>query len=118
VTEASKEDVALFLKRFKGIVASGSGLHVIHRKVNNEALIGLGITKKDRREILLGLSVEDYCEGPIPDRDRPGHLWIFGKGIGPQEVYIKLKIAQDNKDQIAKCISFHIADYSMKFPYK
>jgi hypothetical protein len=37
--------------------------------------------------------------------------------IGNKEVYIKLKIAQVGKEKIAKCLSFHVAEYSLCFPF-
>ena len=59
-----------------------------------------------------------YCKGPEADRDRPGELWFFGKVIQDKGIYIKLKIADADGIKIAKCISFHIAEYPMSFPYK
>ena len=60
----------------------------------------------------------DYCKGPQPDKDRPGDIWVFGKEIAGSEVYIKLKIAQAGTHKIAKCISFHAAEYPLGCPYK
>ena len=63
------------------------------------------------------LSVENYCEGPNPDRDRPGDIWVFGKPVGTEEIYIKLKIAQVGKEKIAKCLSFHTANFPLCYPF-
>ncbi len=52
----------------------------------------LGLTKKNLRDEIMTLSVENYCEGPNPDRDRPGYIWVFGKQVGAEEIYIKLNI--------------------------
>mgnify|MGYP000149152536 FL=1 len=76
------------------------------------------MTKANLEEILLGLSVTDYCQGPEPDRDRPGNLWIFGRDIEGHEVYIKLKVAQAGDRQVAKCISFHIARHPLEYPHR
>jgi hypothetical protein len=111
------DDVRKFLKEFKKIVAV-RGLDVIPRRENINALAELGLTKKNRQDEIMTLSVADYCAGPEPDRDKPGHIWIFGKKIGGKEVYIKLKIAQAGKDKIAKCLSFHAASYPLCFPYQ
>lgn len=67
---------------------------------------------------MLGLSVADYSAGPKPDRDRGGDIWEFGKDIDGYEVYIKLKVASVDDAMIAKCISFHIAQYPLKYPHK
>lgn len=76
----------------------------------------LGITKKNVETILLGLSVADFCRGPIPDDSKPGELWEFGKDIDGHEVYIKIKVVKEVN--IAKCISFHIPKYPLKYPFK
>jgi len=83
-----------------------------------EALADLGLTKNNLKEKILALSVEDYCGGPEPDRDRAGDVWIFGKQIFGREIYIKLKIAWVGKEKIAKCLSFHPASYPLCFPYR
>lgn len=78
----------------------------------------LGLTKRNLAEILLTLSVEDYCSGPEEDRNQGGDIWVFGKLISGYEIYIKLKVAIVAGKAIAKCISFHIAKYPMRYPCK
>ena len=116
--EAKKSDIKNFLIEFKKIVATGRGLDIVPRRENLDALSDLGLTKKNLKEEILALSVQDYCEGPEPDRDRPGEIWIFGKHIAGKEIYIKLKIAQVSKEKIAKCLSFHAANFPLCFPYR
>ncbi len=110
--------VALFLKEFKGIVATGRGLYLIDRRKNTVSLLELGMTKKHCREEILSLSVEDYHDGPKPDKDRPGEIWEFGKKVDGDEIYIKLKIAMSGSERFAKCISFHKAQFPLSFPLK
>lgn len=110
------EKVKQFLLDFKHAATTPSGVDLVPREVNMLTLSYLGITKKNLEEILLGLSVVDYCKGPVHDKDKPGELWEFGKDMDGQEVYIKLKVVKDKN--IAKCISFHIAKYPMKYPFK
>ena len=116
--EAKKSDIKNFLIEFKKIVVTGRGLDIVPRRENLDALSDLGLTKKNLKEEILSLSVQDYCEGPEPDRDRPGEVWIFGKHIAGKEIYIKLKIAQVSKEKIAKCLSLHAANFPLCFPYR
>ena len=109
--------VAQFLKNFKEIVEKG-GFDFIHREKNLACLTELGLTIKDCEEIVLGLSVEDYCSGPKVDRDMPGEVWEFGKETGKCKLYIKLKIFKVDTEEFAKCISFHNAEFRLKFPHK
>jgi hypothetical protein len=103
---------------FKQVVTGGSGLDLVPRAGSIETLRFLGLTKRNLEEILLGLSVADFCAGPKQDRDRPGEIWEFGKNLDGNEVYIKLKVANVGGVKIAKCISFHIATYPLTCPYK
>jgi len=116
--EIIKNKIRDFLKEFKEIASRGRGIDVIPRSENNEHLAQLGLTKKNRNEEIMMLSIADYCKGPEPDKDKPGDVWIFGKQIGSKEVYIKLKIAQAGEEKIAKCISFHVANFPLCYPYK
>jgi hypothetical protein len=115
--EARKEATRRFLREFKQIATSGRGIDIVDRRKNMQALARLGLTKGNCREEILGLSVEDYCDGPKPDKDRPGEVWEFGKLIEDREVYIKLKIARVKGVKLAKCISFHEAERSLCFPF-
>ena len=114
----SIQDVRDFLLEFKQVATGGSGVDTIPRAETRPTLARLGLTMANLEELLLGLSVADYCKGPEPDRDRPGKVWIFGREIEGQEVYIKLKVAQVGDQRIAKCISFHIAQYPLKYPHR
>lgn len=89
-----KVQVAIFLKEFKKVATEGGGLYVINREKNKDALIGIGLTLKNREEALLSLSVTDYCAGPKKDKDRDGTIWEFGQTINGNEIYIKLKVAK------------------------
>jgi len=116
--QGKREKVAKFLKKFKKIATTGRGLDLIPRAENIACLAELRITKKNQKEEIMNLTVDDYCEGPEPDKDRPGEVWLFGKRISGKEVYVKLKIAQVGKETIAKCLSFHPARHPLCFPFK
>ena len=113
-----KERTRRFLIDFKQTAAQGTGIYLVPRKAVLETLAFLGLTKRDLEEILMSLSVVDYCQGPQPDRDGEGAVWIFGREVKGLVVYIKLKVAQVEGDRIAKCLSFHVAKYAMKFPFR
>lgn len=114
---ATPKDVLKYLDEYKECVLCNN-FYVVSRKKNNDCLIALGLTKDQRKEIILQLSVIDYIKGPEADFDKAGSIWIFGKVIGGYEVYIKLKLIESENQKIAKCLSFHIADYPMTYPFK
>lgn len=115
---ASQPQVNSFLKELKAIITSGRGLFMIPRASNNATITMLGLTRKTVELEILSLSIVDYSSGPEQDRDHPGDLWIFGKTINGYEIYIKLKIAEIKDTKIAKCISFHEAEFSLTYPFK
>jgi len=109
---------SIFLKDFKKIITQERGLDIVDRKENLKFLLQIGLTKKNCKHEILNLLVSDYCAGPKPNKDRPGVIWEFGKKISGYDVYIKLKIAESGSVRIAKCISFHIAEYPIINPLK
>jgi hypothetical protein len=108
--------VRTFLKEFKKIASGGRGLYMVPREESLKALADLGLTKRNFKELILTLSVTDYCEGPKRDIDRAGEIWIFGKQVEGRDIYIKLKLAQISGKKIAKCISFHPAAFPLCYP--
>ena len=118
MNEIKRAFLASFLKEFKKIATKGRGIDFISRSKNIDSLLKLSLTKKNAREEILSLSVADYCGGPEPDKNKPGEIWEFGKLVEGKEVYIKLKIAQVGQEKIAKCLSFHVAEYPLCFPLK
>lgn len=116
MTSSSKDDVKDFLREFRSLIKSNT-FYVINRYENIEGLIALGITEKIRKKELLSLNVLNYSSGPTPDEDRPGDVWVFGKIIRSNEVYIKLKIVSLSRGNQAKCISFHPAKRTLIYPF-
>ncbi|OXA96110.1 type II toxin-antitoxin system MqsR family toxin [Flavobacterium hercynium] len=112
-----KATVKSFLQELKQIIKTWDIFFVNRPKNSVQDLADIGITANSRKEIIAQLEVEDYSEGPLPETQFNGkELWIFGKIIKKQEVYIKLTISRTTNNAI--CISFHKAEHSMEFPYK
>jgi hypothetical protein len=77
----------------------------------------LEITKDFRNKVLEALVVTDYVEGPNPDELHKGSdMWVFGKKVKEKEIYIKITMGSFGAQVI--CISFHIAEHGMIYPYK
>ena len=116
-----REIVRDFLQLVKETIAdpvADQGWVLVPRKENKECLLQLGFKYPDIKEVLLGLSVEDYCEGPCVDRDQPGELWVFGKTIENKVVYIKLKLASFGPLRIVRVVSFHFAEHTLEHPFE
>jgi len=87
------------------------------RDKNFQTLLKLEINPSDRKKIIEGLIAEDYSEGPVTDTlHNISEMWVFGIKYKKQEIYIKISMGQLNLQTI--CISFHIAEKKMNYPFK
>ena len=111
------DDVKLFLEQFN-IKAQVFGiLFRDDRPKNRAALLQLELSHLQRELIVKSLQVQDYVEGPVVDElNRMGEMWIFGKDVKDQEIYIKITLGYENGQTI--CISFHIAEHPLSYPFK
>ncbi len=113
-----RREILRFLRDFKELMDQGRYL-IKTRTVNTETLVQLGITKRQRDEIIYSLSVLDFCSGPIRDLNDRGNLWVFGQIVSSKEIYIKLQIVtRENAEETAFCVSFHQAELPLKYPFR
>ena len=113
---ASKEEVQRFLNQMKEKIKVFGIIYRDDRGKNAQTLIDLEITPKYRDSVIINIEVEDYSEGPVIDTlNQCGEMWVFGKDVKGQEVYIKITLG---KGSSALCISFHIAEYPINYPFK
>jgi len=114
---ASRQEVAKYLKELKVKMRIFNILFLDDRGKNQQTLHDLEISPDKRKEIISHLMPEDYCEGPLEEKMR-GILpmWVFGKEVKNKEVYIKISMGAENSSVI--CISFHIAEHCLNYPYK
>jgi hypothetical protein len=115
---ATREQVHQLLIEYKKYGAQN--IVVATRDINTQALIALELTAQQRKEIILGLEVSDYVSGPDEDENKQGgsRLWVFGATHDGKEIYIKIKLFEENKRRHAKCLSFHEAKAPLKYPLK
>ena len=111
------EDVKAFLDQFN-VKAQIFGIRFRDdRGKNRETLLQLDITPLQREVIVKNLLVHDYVEGPVIDElNKNGEMWVFGKDVKGREVYIKITLGYENGQTI--CISFHVAEHPLKYPFK
>lgn len=112
---ASKQEITEFLIKYKTHMQSK--FTFIEREKNMACLAQLGIKTHNVKDIINRLTFRDYTGGPLQDKKfRKHNVWIFGTKVFGHEVYIKLS---DNfKAGLAKCISFHKSEHKCKYQYK
>ena len=114
---ATQSEINQFLFKFKFFAQNFECFSFIERDKNLQSLAELGITSCQAINIILQLTYKNYSDGPEPDVNYPGHnVWKFGYNLDAEEIYIKL--SDDFGSNIAKCISFHKADFIISYPYK
>ena len=114
---ATQTEINDFLFKFKFFAQIPGQFSFVERHKNLQALADLGITQVEALNAILQLTYRNYSSGPEPDRDYYGRkVWIFGYSLEGEEIYIKL--ADDLSYNIAKCISFHKADFTIAYPYQ
>jgi nucleoside-specific outer membrane channel protein Tsx len=113
---STKEEVATFLKDFKEKMKFWDVLFRDERGKNAQALVDLELRPIERKMMLERLTVQDYSDGPIAEVLYGGSaMWVFGKTIKKKEVYIKITMGVVGASVI--CISFHLAEYKMNYPF-
>lgn len=93
--QASNAQIVAYLADVKRLLSAGKYDFVPRRK-NMQALAQHGLTITDAKNEILGLVVGDYYKGPKQDHDP----------------YVKVKIVQENGEDILKCIGFHEDDFA------
>lgn len=109
----STSDIAEYLAKVKNLLSAGKYDFVPRRK-NMQALAQHGLTITDAKNEILGLVVGDYYKGPKRDLD-PNHLgdiWELKKDIDGIQFYVKVKVVQENGEDILKCLGFHEDDFA------
>lgn len=114
---ASKQEVEKLLRELKVKIDIFGILFFDDRGKNQQALHDLEISPYRRKEVIANLKVGDFSEGPLDEKMR-GFLpmWVFGKKMKQKEVYIKISLGLENNSAV--CISFHLAEHPMSYPYK
>ena len=128
--QSKKSEVLMFLDELKSILYSqhfnsDTDLALIRKKKKDAdqkystpyTLLDLDYDANDVVDRLKELTIEEYSETKI-DRDdlNPPLLFVFGKDINNQLVYVKLKIKGEQHRHVL-CVSFHYAKEKMTFPY-
>ena len=112
----TKEEIQYFLDQFHAKMKIFDIMYRDDRGKNNRALEELEIVPSYRKVIIENLMVEDYVEGPVVDTlNHFGEMWVFGKDVKGREVYIKIMISNVNGQTI--CISFHLAEVKLSYPF-
>lgn len=111
------DDVKSFLDQFNAKVSVFGILFMDNRQKNKETLELLDISPLQREMTIKSLKPQDYVQGPIIDTlNRQKEMWVFGKDVKGHEVYIKITLGYENGQTI--CISFHVSEHPLNYPFK
>jgi hypothetical protein len=114
---STEDEIEAYLKNFKEKMRFWDILFRDDRGKNAKALSDLELRPIERINIIETLETKDYSEGPLEEKLYGGaDMWVFGKTVKKKEVYIKITMGAMNCSVI--CISFHISQHKMKYPFK
>lgn len=114
---STEKEVVAFLKDFKIKMGIWDVLFRDERGKNAQTLVTLELRPIERKAVLESLTPKDYSQGPLEEKLYGGSdMWVFGKIIKKQEVYIKITLGAMGCSVI--CISFHLAEHKMQYPLK
>lgn len=113
------EDIKEFLNEAKSLMKSGS-FDFVPRKKNMDSIKTTSLRIRHVKEIILDLNYKNYYRGPDDDigSNRQGVVWEFGYEIDGINFYIKLKTEKRGEKECLVCLSFHIAEQPLYYPYK
>jgi hypothetical protein len=112
-----REEVKSFLIDFKLKLGIWDVIFRDERGKNLQTLLDLEISTVTRKQALLDLEVDDFCEGPLDDKlYGEASMWVFGKLVKKKEVYIKISMGRPGSKVL--CISFHLAERKLKYHFK
>lgn len=110
-----RAQVVLFLDQMKACATCKFRLE--RRPENLATLAMLGMTLEDAKSRVLALTPANYVEGPTARSERSSQeAWVFGITIGQTLVYVKVSVRIEPARCL--CVSFHEAEYPMRFPYR
>lgn len=113
----TKAEVHSFLADFQAKKSIWNVLYRDDRGKNSQTLADLELRPIDRDAVLDALQAEDYCHGPVEEKLYGGSdMWVFGKEIKKNEIYIKITLGMVNSGVI--CVSFHISEHPLTYPLK
>ena len=105
----SQTEIEGFLKDFKQKLGFWGLFIRSDRDKNFKTMTALEYSFNDVKKELSGLEIVNYANGPLKDTlYRDADMWVFGKLIQAQEVYIKITMGQPG-DKVL-CISFHFSE--------
>lgn len=86
---------------------------------NSYCMQELGFDSDDVKSEVLGLTTKEFFEILFDDKDfYSNKLYVFFKTIQGRQVYIKLKIKDNDDGERALCISFHFPQHEVhSFPF-
>lgn len=110
-----RHKVVLFLELMK--LTARDRFVFLGRRKNLDTLALLGITRTHAEFLVMGLTPEDYVQGPDADRNYPDYeMWVFGLRVSGREVYVKLQVILDPAGCV--CVSFHESERPMHYPLR
>lgn len=116
----STNQVNSYLLRIKAAIAKGKYKFLDSRRKNIDSLAMVGLLPHHAKEFILALTYHNYFNGPEPEESNgypPGECMFFGCTVQSLEFYVKIKLCKEENSDYCYCLSFHIAENKIVYPY-
>ena len=111
------QEVECYLQAFQTKLTIFSVVFLDRDKNSTKTLLKLGISGDNRLACLRELRPANFVQGPIANQQATeAALWVFGYTIRRHEIYIKVTLGRPNGSVL--CISFHVAEHPLSYPFK
>jgi len=118
--------VEITLEKMRECVEAGEFI-ILQRDSNVDFITTYSITELAQRDILLGLTIEDYCESEPSEKVPGSYVHVFGSMFNLKDshgttcsvhIYVKFEIVERHHGSITVFISFHEQLFPMAFPFR
>ncbi len=120
MAKPNADEIKAFLNSFRQIAGTPDRLVLLRRQPgskNAQCILALEITELEAKEVVFGLTVNDYWKGPEDDRDVSGQqCWFFCPRVQEQDIYVKLVVGRIGTGKVAKILSFHFPEFPISRP--
>lgn len=115
---ASREQVEEFLAKVSVCIEAGF-FYYANRPESHQTGAELDLSQSAVVDLVQNLILQNYYRGPRRSHQSIyGTIYEFGTTIDEIEVYIKLELVERSDLAICNCISFHIPEHPIVYPYR
>lgn len=122
----SRELVGIVFGKMRSCAKNGDFM-ILKREINTDFIERHSLSRQKQQCILLGITLEDYCESEPSEKVSGSYIHVFGPQVQLQnrfgasetvELYVKFEIIERPHGDMTVFISFHEQTYPATYPFR